>query len=200
MCIDFYGISRASGAPDRFIYHTVEGQTPYTPDPISILKNPPHPQLARRFVEFVLSRRGQALLCLPEGTPDGPVDATLYRQPIRKDVYKQYAGKMLPQLVDPYQAGRQMAYDVKARDTRFTVLKFLIRSAAVDNFQQLRQARKTVMADPSKYDRFVKLPDNVADMDKIAELEPALKDPTRREKITADWADYFRKTFEQISE
>ena len=41
------------------------------PDSIAILKNPPHPEMARHFLEFVLSRAGQLFWMLPKGAPGG---------------------------------------------------------------------------------------------------------------------------------
>jgi ABC-type Fe3+ transport system substrate-binding protein len=48
--IDFYGINRMAKYPDTLVYLSPKGQTSYNPDPIAILKNPPHPDLAQRLV------------------------------------------------------------------------------------------------------------------------------------------------------
>jgi len=59
--IDFYGTLRVMEAPGTLVYISPKGQTAFTPDPIAILKNPPHRALAQDFVSFVLSRPGQLL-------------------------------------------------------------------------------------------------------------------------------------------
>ena len=66
ICIDFYGKYQSqsiidSGGKDRLIYIDPKGQTTIDSDPISIMKNPRDPELARRFLKFVLTDKGQSL-------------------------------------------------------------------------------------------------------------------------------------------
>ena len=44
------------------VYVSPTGQTAFSPDPIAILKNPPHPKLAQQFVDFMTSEQAQATL------------------------------------------------------------------------------------------------------------------------------------------
>ncbi|KKM00878.1 hypothetical protein LCGC14_1800050, partial [marine sediment metagenome] len=97
--IDFYAFNQIAISGDDLGFTVVAGTTAFTPDPISLLKGAPHEKLAKRFIEFVLSAQGQALWCLPAGATGGPRDHALYRQPIRRDVYRKYQGKMLAPLV-----------------------------------------------------------------------------------------------------
>ena len=90
-CIDFYGTNRMAKYPETLVYLSPKGQTSFNPDPIAILKNPPHPELAQRMVDFVLSEEGQALWALPVGHPKGPRLTALGRQPIRIDVYDSFS-------------------------------------------------------------------------------------------------------------
>ena len=140
-CIDFYGAIRVAEAPDQIVYVSPRGQTTFGPDPIGILANPPHPQLARRFVEFCMSARGQALWGLPVGDPDGPVRTPLGRQPIRRDVYGAYRGRMLASIVNPYEAGQSMKLEGFRKQVDYLLLKQLVRAAAIDNVAGLRAAR-----------------------------------------------------------
>lgn len=199
--VDFYGALRVAQAPDTIVYVSPRGQTAFSPDPIAILKNPPHPQAAQRFVDFVLSRRGQALWALRAGEQDGPRKATLGRQPIRKDVYAIYAGRMSPWTVNPYQAGNEMTLDVQARAVRFDLLKCLIRAAAIDNRDALRAARRKLIAsnlDSALVEEFNRLPDNVATMQEAARTAAELKDAAAAERITSDWAAFFRQKYRRI--
>ena len=200
-CIDFYGAMRVLEAPDQIVYVSPRGQTTFSPDPIAILKNPPHPELARRFVDFVMSARGQALWGLPVGARDGPVRTPLGRQPIRRDVYRTYGGEMLPSIVDPYRAGQAMTLEGFRSRVDYDVLKQLVRAAAVDNIDGLRAARGKLIAarhPPELVAEFNRLPENVATVDAMAETRRGLADETRRERITTDWQTFFRDKYRRI--
>ena len=98
-----------------------------------------------------MSARGQALWALPVGAEDGPVRTALGRQPIRRDVYERYAGRLLPSVVNPYLAGAAMAGGAEMEQVNFGVLRRLVVAAAVDNIDGLRRARATLnrlAADP----------------------------------------------------
>jgi iron(III) transport system substrate-binding protein len=209
-CIDFYGILRVAEAPDELVYLSPPGQTIYSPDPIGILKGPPNRELAERFVAFVLSRRGQALWALPPGHPDGPARSLLGRQPIRRDVYDTYAGQMSPRIANFYRAGASLKpNEAMNKAGLYSVLKQLVRTAAVDNRNTLRAARRRLhelAADPAaqaEYDRrtadFVRLPDNVATLDDVARIRKQLKDPVQAELILTAWQDFFRSTYKRVA-
>ena len=202
-CIDFYGIMRVAKAPDVLFYVSPEGQTAYDPDPIAILKNPPSAELAQRFVDFVLSRRGQALWALRVGETDGPIRNALGRQPIRRDFYGHHEGKLLPRVTNPYETGGEMKVDLKMRRVRFGVLRQLVRAAAIDNRQFLRAARKKLIetgSEPRRRAEFNRLPDNVATREKIAEVAARLGDKAEAEKITTGWQRFFRDKYKRVAE
>jgi len=201
-CIDFYGLTRVLQAPAELVFVSPRGQTPFTPDPIGILKNPPHPELAQRFVQFVVSRAGQALWALPAGQPDGPARSALGRQPIRRDVYDVYAGQLLPQIVDPYEIGQALELVEQRRQIDFGVLRSLVGVAAIDNRDGLRAARRR-LADlgypPDRLAAFNALPDNIATLEAMKTTSKLLRDPAQRERILTDWQDYFRRKYEQVA-
>lgn len=207
--IDFYGLMRAAEAPDQLVYVSPEGQTSFGPDPIGILKNPPHPALAQRFVDFVMSARGQALWALPAGATDGPVRTALGRQPIRRDVYQRYAGKLLPSVVNPYQAGAAMAVSGQMEQVNFGVLQRLVVAAAVDNIDGLRRARATLnrlAADPSRQEEyrraleeFYALPANVDTLEEMNSPQLSPKDARSFYRIDVAWRDYFAGKYERIA-
>jgi hypothetical protein len=142
-CIDFMGSVRASRYPD-LRFRAPAGQTVFTPDPIAILKRSQRKELAQGFVDFVLCPRGQSLWALPVGTDGGPVQYALGNQPIRKDVYADRGGSFLPWVVNPYKEKAAMKLDSSMRQHRFGVLRELVRSAAVENIELLKQARRVV--------------------------------------------------------
>jgi ABC-type Fe3+ transport system substrate-binding protein len=204
-CIDFYGIIRVAEAPRELVYVSPPGQTTFSPDPIAILKNPPHSELAQRFVDFVMSARGQALWALRIGEKDGPVRFVLGRQPIRRDVYEIYAGKMAPRIVNPYQAGQALEVSPQMQQVNFTVLRQLIISATVDNVNGLRTARRRLnelSADPSAADEYARrlaefnrLPEDIDTLEKMNKLAGAFKDPKQFRAVTVGWRDFFADKF-----
>ena len=141
-CIDFYGILRVAEAPSDLVYVSPEGQTPFTPDPIAILRNPPNPLEAQRFVEFVLSARGQALWALPVGDVDGPARTVLGRVPIRRDVFELYRGRLIPRTVNFYQSRQTMQVSPEMARINSEVLRMLVIAACVDTTDDMRAARR----------------------------------------------------------
>jgi ABC-type Fe3+ transport system substrate-binding protein len=95
MAIDFYGrVTEESVGPDRETFVVPYAATAITPDPIAILygTHGKQLQLARHFVEFLLSPEGQRLWILKPGQPGGPRNRALRRSPIRQSVYADRAG------------------------------------------------------------------------------------------------------------
>ncbi len=120
VAIDFYGRGQAqaimrpgeSAATSRVGYIDPPGTVYIDADPVSILRGGPHPELARRFVEFCLTVEAQALWQFPatnadtsesaaaarpsvpaeftfkaDDRPLGPVQHRLRRMPVRRDMY-----------------------------------------------------------------------------------------------------------------
>ena len=202
-CIDFYGINRVSKYPDTLVYMSPKGQTAFNPDPIAILKNPPHPELAQRMVDFVLSLPGQALWALPVGHPDGPLRAALCRQPIRKDVYTTYAGELSPMTINPFAEGQGMTVDNELWSISYGVLRQLVWAAAVENLDGLKSAKKKLIETNFPTDRmgvFNALPDNIASRQKLQEMDRQLRDTKQRDIIATEWITYFRDKYKRVSE
>jgi ABC-type glycerol-3-phosphate transport system substrate-binding protein len=208
-CIDYYafGAIVRSGS-DVLSYALPAESAVFTPDPISVLKGAPHPEMAERFVRFVLSPAGQALWGLPPGSEDGPVKHALYRQPIRKDTYATYAGRMLGDLVNPYDFAGDFVLDGRLQAIRTSyVLPQLMRAAAMDNAENLRQAWRILVAKGTPEDPmadFAALPENLATEEamlataaRIAEREAAGDDKAIH-VIAAAWRQFFRDKYKGI--
>ena len=83
MSIDVYAWRQvAEVGADRMGFVLPEGLTVINPDGIAVLKGAPHPELAARFIEFVLTEPGQKLWCLKLGAPGGPREFELDRMPV----------------------------------------------------------------------------------------------------------------------
>lgn len=123
LAIDFYGRGQAQSvlAPDanpsegRVGYVDPEGSVYIDPDPISVLRGGPEPELARRFIEYVLTERGQSVWnfrpieSLPpeervvndEGDVMGPMTYALRRLPARRVMYEKHFDHFTDR-VNPY--------------------------------------------------------------------------------------------------
>ena len=152
MCIDFYGrfesdaVRGANGA-SRLGYVTPAGGSSAGADSIGMFRGAPHPDLAREFMEFVISPEGQKLWCFRAGTPGGPEKYTLRRLPIRPDLYTaQWQPFEADPGVDPYaDGGRAFIYHPEWTGSLFAVTSFCIRTAFIDPHDELKSAWETLI-------------------------------------------------------
>ncbi len=201
-CIDFYGINRMAKYPDSLVYHSPRGQTAFNPDPIGILKNPPHPVLAQHFIDFLLSESGQALWMLPAGHERGPTEVSLGRQPIRRDVYERFAGEHNTAIVNPYADGQTLDIDTDLWSDSYGLLRNLVWAAAVRNLDGLRAAKQKLIDtnfDPERLAIFNALPDNAATQAAVKETYELLQDDVERDLIVTDWITYYREKYERVA-
>lgn len=89
VAIDFYGRIYEGTTPGREKLVVPVAATAITPDPLGILKGVKGEQyeLANHFVEYLLTPEAQQVWIGRAGAPNGPRLRSLYRPPIRKDVY-----------------------------------------------------------------------------------------------------------------
>lgn len=198
-CIDYYGALAVQQSPDDLGYISPKAGTGFTPDPISILKNPPNKLAATRFVDYVLSFEGQALWALMPTHPLGPEKTALNRSPIRKDFYDKYADNMADWLVKPY-SQPPMEVDESLRSNRYDVIIELVKAAAIDNASSLSQAKKIIdsKSDQNAANLFYTLPENVDSNEKIMEIHNKLSDDVYRQQLRRSWSKFFRDKYAAI--
>ncbi|MFG0258156.1 MAG: ABC transporter substrate-binding protein [Phycisphaerales bacterium JB043] len=116
LAIDFYGRYQeqavrefeGDGTRARLGYVDPAGQVYIDPDQISILRGGPHPEMAHRFIEYVLSDHGQAVWQLPakgeEASWDvlGPRRFELRKLPTRRSMYTDYFDRFIDK-VKPFE-------------------------------------------------------------------------------------------------
>jgi len=156
MCIDFYGRFQAQTVgPGKVVdgpragYVAPNGATVVTADPIGMVRGAPSPTLARRFIEFVLSRQGQALwnfhvgaeVVAPDGTVlRGPDRFALRRSPIRRDMYAHFTEHMADP-VNPYHIARALP---EGTPSYFMVLPDLLHAMCMDIHEELKAAWRAI--------------------------------------------------------
>lgn len=146
-CIDFYAwrqMMRPGGEVLDFVLP--EGLTVMNTDPIGILREAPHVEVAREFVNFVMSPRGQMLWSLRKGVPGGPQDEALGRYAVLPEVYESRAEDLVPGLKSPLGAPANAAYDMDKETDRINILPAYLKALMVTNKRLLTEAWEAVIA------------------------------------------------------
>lgn len=145
-CIDFFAIRQMlSPGGENLDFLLPEGLTVINTDPVSILKGAPHLDVAREFVTFVMSRRGQRLWSLRQGTPGGPAETTLCRYAVLPEVYTDDAQYLATGLKSPFDAPPNTWYQQDKEDARINILPAYLEKMMVENKRQLTEAWKAVI-------------------------------------------------------
>lgn len=150
LCIDFYGRFQEQavadgGSPGRIAYLDPPGKTVIEADPVGVLRGAPDPELARRFVEFVLSPDGQRLWQLPAGSPGGPLRHSLRRLPVSRAAWAADRDRFIDR-ADPWDAARSgPAPDPSVRP----FVAPLFSAIAIDARVPLRRAWESIVRHPA---------------------------------------------------
>lgn len=130
LAIDFYGRSQAQSIlkagqrpeESRVGYVDPASALYIDADPVTILRGGPHPEMARRFVEFCLSEEAQALWQFPalgsdpngssnpagqDGERMGPEQYELRRMPVRREMYEKYMAHFIDK-VEPFKLAKDL--------------------------------------------------------------------------------------------
>ena len=146
MCIDFYGRTfeeekRRSDGSSRVEFVTPVGGTSVSVDPVAVLKGAPHPVLAQRFAEFLLTEPAQMLWARKAGTEGGPRLRSLRRLPIRRDLHE---GPQRDEMVDgemrPYDLAESFEYRGDWTGHLFAPLRTIVRVMGIDSHLELTEA------------------------------------------------------------
>lgn len=113
VAIDFYGryqsqaVMREGETPEttRVGYIDPPGVTYIDADPISKMRGAPNPEIADRFIRFVISDQGQSLWQIPvaDDRDDlGPEQYELRRMPVTRSLYRQHGDRFVDAGIDPF--------------------------------------------------------------------------------------------------
>ena len=161
LAIDFYGRTQAQVVmrpgetveTSRVGYAEPKGAVYIDADPASVLRGGPRPDLARRFIEFVLSEEGQAIWDFhaidsskgadnpigPDGEKMGPAHHVLRRMPVRRVMYEKY-GPYLVDDVNPF----EVASDVESRGWRSSI-GIMMGAFGIETSDELKDAWEAVI-------------------------------------------------------
>jgi spermidine/putrescine-binding protein len=186
IAIDQYGNAQvAYYGRDNVSFIVPEGQTVITPDSIAILKNPPHPEMARHFVEFVLSRAGQLLWILPKGAPGGAVRDNINRMSVWPALYDEFA-RTTPVRTNPFKLRSDLVYSNALGSKRRAILSAILAAWMIDTHDQLAKAWRA--ANTSK------LPPSDRDALLAQLVAPPCSEPELLHLADTDWRDPIKRT------
>jgi ABC-type Fe3+ transport system substrate-binding protein len=179
ICIDFYGRYQSqaiveAGGGDRVGYVDPPGQTSIDADPVSMLRGAPHPEHARRFIEFCLSDEAQLLWQFPVRPPGaegpGPLRYELRRMPIVRSMYDRSFDRFID-AVNPYAIARPVEHPDRHYRAFITEL---FAGMAMDVHDDLVRAWTAIVEHPSypKTDAIVAADDRFV-------TDPALREMLR---------------------
>lgn len=162
LAIDFYGRGQAQSIdgmgsnPEagRVGYVDPAGSVYVDADPVSILAGGPSPELARRFVEYLLSEEGQAIWQFPsrsdarsadnpagpDGERMGPAEYELRRMPARRVMYEKYESHFIDR-VNPF----ELASKAKPAGWRRGI-PVMMGAFGIDTGHELREAWRALNA------------------------------------------------------
>jgi ABC-type Fe3+ transport system substrate-binding protein len=125
--IDFFGLSsQASGFPVDFLYPKV---TTLVPANIAIVKNAPNKKAAGKFIEFLLSPKGQEVL----------LDPKIRRLPVNPKTYAK-APKGFPNPFKDKSIGAAVKFDLGLSKSRYNVVNSLFDVMVTYRLRELRSA------------------------------------------------------------
>jgi len=134
LCIDYYAWAEiAKVGANKIGYVLPSGNaTVINPDSIAILKGAPNLDLAKTFVDYVLSPTGQKLLMLPTGVPGGPTTKVLGRMSILPSLYTQLGNQTIVPL-NPFTVKAMTNYNATKGSLRYSLVNDLIGSMIIDS-------------------------------------------------------------------
>ena len=193
--IDIYGQAQSAYyGSDNVSFVLPQGQTVISPDSIAVLKNPPHPEMARRFLEFVLSRDGQLLWMLPRGTAGGATRSFINRMSVMPALYAEFSA-VTPVRTNPFQSHFDFVYSEQLGAKRRILLGPLIAACMIDPHDELARAWKALQSPAAlklpAYKRQALLDDFLSppctDTELLQLVDSAALDPVKRAALVNRW-------------
>ncbi|MCQ2396343.1 MAG: ABC transporter substrate-binding protein [Lentisphaeria bacterium] len=205
MCIDFYGRSQVEWEKSQVGRETISYRTPaaastVSADPVSILRGARDRELAEEFVDFLLSREAQTLWGKQAGAQEGPKDYTLYRLPVRRDMYE---GTALENTVfgdeRPFELASSFTYRGDWTGALFSAIRVLVKTMLIECGPELRDAWGSIIArggmdalSPEERAAFAALPFSHAEAREATRL---LGTPEEQALVRRHWIEFFRENY-----
>ena len=199
-CIDYYGFIQMAAAGGTNLDMVVpEDFTAVSADGIAILVGAPHLPAAERLMEFVLSEAGQKLWFLPAGHPEGPVNHSIERLPIRPAIYTNY-GAVSRVHFNPFTYRQNFSYDARLARGRRDIVRSLFGATVVDLHDELRAARKAIAATGERPERLKELGAVPLTEKQAAELAKGdWQNAEVRQRTKLDWQRWAQAKYRRLA-
>ncbi len=198
--IDYYGYIQITAAGVGNLDLVLpEDFTAVSADGIAILHGPPHPELAGRFLDFVLSDAGQKLWYLPLGHPEGPQKHAIERLPVRPALYEKYRGQThIP--VNPFTLKQPFRYDARVARDRREIVRSLFGATIVDLHPELIAAWRAVIARGSRPEELAELGRVPLSADQaITMAKDQWKDAEFRQQTKLEWQKQAQAKYRRLA-
>lgn len=186
---------------DNIRYFVPEGLSIINPDCIAILKGAPDLDVAKEFVTFILSPRGQSLWMKPLGIPGGPVKYAISRMGVLPEMYEgNLSGLLVP--LNPFTVTQPFQYDSKLASSRWVVVDDLVGQGIIDVQSSLRAAWAAIIALPEnqRAPLIEKFSQPLVTADQAVEYAKFWrKDKVRAAQIRNQWMDQSVARFKAIT-
>lgn len=202
MAIDFYAYGQivVVGA-DKIKYVMPSDGTVVNPDSIAILKGAPNLAVAQKFIEFVLSERGQKLWMLPDSDAEGPKwEGGLNRASVLPALYEKLGDRCI--VTNPFTLGfTPFQYDADKGGARWDIVNDLFGVLIIDSHKDLVNAWKAIgnCKDSAKRDAAIasltQMPISEEEAMQFATAE--WKDPGFRNEKLKEWGQFAKQKFRE---
>ncbi len=210
MCIDFYGRSQAEWERSQqgrevVRYRTPDAASTVSADPVAILHGAPNRRLAEEYVDFLLSPQAQRLWGKRAGSPGGPRDYTLYRLPVRRDMFQ---GEALENTVfgdeRPLLLAEQFRYRGDWTGRLFQSIRILVKTMLIDCGPELRASWGRILSEggwdalsAERREAFEALPFPYRE---TREATASLDSPREEARLRREWIFFFREHYRRAAE
>lgn len=200
LAIDFFAFTQIAAAGKTNLSFVLPTDfAAVNPDGIAILRGAPNRDLARRFLEFVLSDHGQKLWLLPKGHPGGPVRHSIERMPVRPALYATFrdVSNIGP---SPFALPAGFRYDARLAQQRRGVVATLAGSILVDVHDDLTGAWRSVVRRglrPAELAEFGRPPVSEAEASELSGV--AWRDPAFRNARKTEWQTWAQRKYRQLA-
>ena len=201
LCIDVYALNAVMDVgEERLGFILPPGETVITPDAIALMKGAPEPELAREFILFNLSEKGQKLWSMFPGTdPDAPKEYALLKMSVCPYMYEKYPEAAMLKS-SPFKMEAKFRYNISDAAARMNIFRDYIGILFVDEIKECTQAWKLVK-DREDGDKWREIFFEHPVMKNEDFLELGLheyKDPEKKAKLQTEWANNARKRYLSI--
>ena len=181
-------------------YRTPTAASTVSAEPIAILRGARDRELAEEYVDFLLSEKAQKLWGKEAGASDGPRDHTLYRLPVRRDMFE---GDALRDTVfgdeRPLLLASSFQYRGDWTGSLFTAIRVLVKTMLIDCGPELRRAWGEILRQggmealpPERRAAFARLP---FPYHESRQATRRLANPEEQALERRGWIEFFRKSY-----